>query len=215
MPSLKKCTKCGTEKPADTQYFPRRTNGSNDGLASWCRNCSKVATDLWRSSPEAKERDRSGARNRRARYREIREASRPQRAVKLERKSENLAKKREYQNRANRKRRATPEGKINSRISARVRECLKYSEGTKVARWEVLVGYSLDELKRHIQKQFQKGMSWENIGYWHIDHILPLSSFHFNATDDPEFRSAWTLTNLRPLWASENIKKHARRTLLI
>jgi hypothetical protein len=58
-------------------------------------------------------------------------------------------------------------------------------------------------------------MSWDNIGDWHIDHIVPLASFTFSSADDPEFRAAWALTNLRPLWAADNMRKHARREFLL
>lgn len=81
--------------------------------------------------------------------------------------------------------------------------------------WEELVGYSLAELAAHIERQFSRGMSWSNMGKWHIDHIVPLSHFKFDSPADPEFRAAWALTNLRPVWASENIRKHANRTLLL
>jgi hypothetical protein len=58
-------------------------------------------------------------------------------------------------------------------------------------------------------------MSWENYGDWHIDHIVPLSSFTFTGVDDPEIRIAWALSNLRPIWAKENIKKRDKRLFLI
>lgn len=28
--------------------------------------------------------------------------------------------------------------------------------------------------------------------------------------DDPEFRECWALSNLQPLWAKDNMSKHAR-----
>lgn len=53
------------------------------------------------------------------------------------------------------------------------------------------------------------------MGEWHVDHIVPLSSFDFATPDDPGFKAAWALTNLRPLWGLENMRKHAQRTHLI
>ena len=67
----------------------------------------------------------------------------------------------------------------------------------------------------HLERQFLPGMTWGNRGEWHIDHIVPLASFTFTSPDDPEFRAAWALTNLRPLWAKDNIRKSAKRTHLI
>jgi len=77
------------------------------------------------------------------------------------------------------------------------------------------LGYSLGELQQHIERQFVPGMSWDNYGEWHLDHIVPLSAFHFSSADDPEFRAAWALSNLRPLWASENVSKSSKRTYLL
>jgi len=68
---------------------------------------------------------------------------------------------------------------------------------------------------RHIERQFTKGMSWDNIDKWHIDHIVPVSSFKFETPDDPDFKACWALTNLRPLWAKENQTKHKRRFHLL
>lgn len=81
--------------------------------------------------------------------------------------------------------------------------------------WTKLVGYTREELCAHIERQFLKGMSWKNIGKWHVDHIVPLSSFKFTSAEDLEFRAAWSLTNLRPLWAKDNIRKSDKRILLL
>jgi hypothetical protein len=50
-------------------------------------------------------------------------------------------------------------------------------------------------------------MSWDNYGEWHVDHIRPLCSF--DLTNDGQLREAIHYTNLRPLWAIENIGKKA------
>lgn len=53
------------------------------------------------------------------------------------------------------------------------------------------------------------------MGDWHVDHVIPLASFSFKTAHDPDFRAAWALTNLRPLWAVANLRKGARRTHLL
>jgi len=74
----------------------------------------------------------------------------------------------------------------------------------KPGRWESRVGYSLAELREHLQSQFTAGMSWSNYGQWHIDHIKTVASFDFSKYDDGDFRRCWSLSNLRPLWAMDN-----------
>jgi hypothetical protein len=81
--------------------------------------------------------------------------------------------------------------------------------------WTKFVDYDVDELKRHLERQFQPGMSWSNMGEWHIDHIIPIADFSFDSPDSQEFRACWALTNLRPLWGRENSSKRANRTLLL
>ena len=69
------------------------------------------------------------------------------------------------------------------------------------------LGCSLEELKLFLENQFLPGMSWDNSGEWHIDHIIPLSAF--DLTDKEECKKACHYTNLQPLWAEDNLKKGA------
>lgn len=71
-----------------------------------------------------------------------------------------------------------------------------------------LLGAPIEIVKKHIERQFQKGMTWENHGYyiWHIDHIIPLKS----ATNEEEIKILFHYKNLRPLWAKENLKKSGK-----
>jgi hypothetical protein len=74
--------------------------------------------------------------------------------------------------------------------------------------WDVL-GYNIDVLRLHLEKHFKDGMTWENYGEWHIDHVIPVSVFNFQTIDDIDFKKCWSLSNLRPLWAKDNLKKSA------
>jgi protein-arginine kinase activator protein McsA len=114
-----------------------------------------------------------------------------------------------------RKRYATdPSFALNELMRRGVLKSLK--PGAKGGRsWRSLVGYTSAELRRHIERQFLPGMSWDKRSEIHIDHIVPLSLFKFDGPDHPEFKAAWALTNLRPLWASDNIRKRSRRTHLL
>jgi hypothetical protein len=69
------------------------------------------------------------------------------------------------------------------------------------------LGCTVPELKLHLEALFQPGMSWDNYGEWHIDHIKPLAKF--DLTDRDQFVQACHYTNLRPLWAEENLSKGA------
>lgn len=70
-----------------------------------------------------------------------------------------------------------------------------------------LLGCTVEELKLHLEKQFQPGMAWDNHGLhgWHIDHIKPL--IKFDLTDPQQLAEACHFTNLQPLWAKENLSK--------
>jgi hypothetical protein len=88
--------------------------------------------------------------------------------------------------------------------------------GKSGRKWETLAGYTLNQLMAHLERQFLNGMTWENRGNgWHIDHIVPLSSFKFTSPDDPEFKAAWALTNLRPLWKRDNLEKGSKQMFLV
>ena len=77
------------------------------------------------------------------------------------------------------------------------------------------MGYTVAELRVHLERQFKRGMTWDRFcaGEIHIDHIRPLSSFDLSNPD--ELRAAWALPNLRPLWAKDNWAKAGRVVLLL
>ena len=68
-----------------------------------------------------------------------------------------------------------------------------------------LLGCTIQEARNHIEKQFIDGMSWENYGKWHIDHIKPCASFDLTKENDQ--RKCFHYTNLQPLWAKDNLVK--------
>ena len=87
--------------------------------------------------------------------------------------------------------------------------------GTKTKKTEELLGYSIQELKEHLEKQFEPWMTWENHGLtatqpcqtWHIDHIIPINTFHIEEPGDAEFTKCWSLENLRPLDSFYNVRR--------
>lgn len=111
-----------------------------------------------------------------------------------------------------RRARSTPRGNLDHLMGQLLRGSLAAKAGRT---WADLVGYSVDDLMAHIEKQFLPKMSWQNMGDWHIDHIVPKSSFSYDDANSPEFMACWAMTNLRPLWARDNLMKSNHRTHLI
>ena len=96
-----------------------------------------------------------------------------------------------------------------NRVDANVRSFVCHSlKGKKAGRkWKELVGYTIENLMAHLEKQFDDKMTWENYGKWHIDHIIPRSHFNYEKAENPEFKKCWALKNLQPMWAIENFRK--------
>jgi len=71
--------------------------------------------------------------------------------------------------------------------------------------------YTPQQLKEHIESQFEDWMNWENWGLgngcWNIDHIYPQSLLPYDSLEHPNFQKCWALENLRPLCAIKNLKK--------
>lgn len=118
----------------------------------------------------------------------------------------------EYFARYVRERRASdPVYAASCRVRARINAAFKYQGFRKSKKTEEILGCDWDTLKNHIERQFAKGMSWENRGRWHIDHIVPLAS----AKKEEDVVALNHYTNLRPMWAKENLSKGALMEYLI
>ena len=100
-----------------------------------------------------------------------------------------------------------PKYKLGQRTRTAVWQCLKERNVNKTNKTFALLGYSIEELMSHLEKQFTEGMTWDNYGEWHVDHKIPMASFNFETTEDREFKLCWCLHNLQPLWGSDNLSK--------
>ncbi len=174
----------------------------------------------WRAENADKVRDYHRARYE-ANREEIKARARQWRVDNLDRKREinrawndaNREKANSAFRRSKQKRRLSPGVRAFESVSEQIRAALR---GQKDGRsWESLVGFTRVGLVAHLERQFHGGMSWENYGEWHIDHIIPVASFAFASPEDEEFTACWSITNLRPLWAADNIRKADKRTLLL
>lgn len=103
---------------------------------------------------------------------------------------------------------SSPKYRVEAAIRTAVNRTIRL--GAKESRTFELLGYSSSDLMSHLEKQFLPGMTWENYGDWHIDHEIPLVAHEYETADDADFKRAWALSNLQPLWAIDNIKKGGR-----
>lgn len=104
------------------------------------------------------------------------------------------------------RRRIDPKYRLDCNMATAIWISLK---GQKAGRkWEILVNYTLKDLTKHLESQFDDNMNWNNYGsYWWIDHIKPRSLFHYISPEDSDFKCCWSLANLQPMEKIENIKK--------
>lgn len=210
------------------ENFGNFSNGW-DGLKANCRSCKAKHSKEYNQRPEVRERTRK----RKGRYyKESRYVERKRRYAKKNREKLNLRarkwreanseKVRKIQKRCQRRR--VLNGKSRAYHNKRYHNDPKYRliENLRTRLWGAfraqglrkttstmkLCGCSLEKLKQHLESQFTDGMSWENKGKWHIDHIRPVSSF--DLSDVEEQKKCFHYTNLQPLWALDNMRKGAK-----
>ena len=104
------------------------------------------------------------------------------------------------------RRKTDPTFRMIGNIRRRVLLALKGKN--KSANTMKLLGANMEEVWKHLELKFKPGMTKENHGLWHIDHIIPCSSF--DLTKPEEQAKCFHYTNLQPLWASENLSKGNR-----
>ncbi len=163
---LKYCPRCEQIKPL--LEFGKSKN-RRGGVAWLCRECSKEYNKQHRANNPAGYR-KSGKKYASAHKKKINE-------YKKQWVENNQDKIRMQNRRSDAKRLSTLTGRLNNVISSRIATSL---HGAKCGRsWETLVGYTLEQLKKHLASDFDGKMTWDNYGvYWHIDHIVPISAFN-------------------------------------
>jgi len=107
------------------------------------------------------------------------------------------------------RREADPHRRAICRIRCLLKNTLSKYGGRKAAKSETLLGCTVEEARQHLEAQFLPGMTWENHGEWHIDHIRPCASFS-DLTQLEQQKQCCHYTNLQPLWALENLQKGAK-----
>lgn len=120
------------------------------------------------------------------------------------------------------KRKSCVSFKLRSNISRSIRKALKNNGGKRGLSCLHSINYNINDLKSHLEKQFESWMNWDNYGIysqktwddnnmstwtWQVDHIIPQSSLLYTSMDDDNFKKCWALSNLRPLSSKENFLK--------
>lgn len=107
-------------------------------------------------------------------------------------------------------RRYRKQNDINYRILSNLRNRVYCAlvRGYKAKTTLELLGCTIEQLRVHLESQFTEGMTWDNYGKWHIDHIKPCASF--DLTNKKEQLECFHYTNLQPLWARDNILKGSK-----
>lgn len=223
------CTACKIEKPATQEFFHAHKR-SSDGRRAVCRVCRAKDNFEHREERSAKKREhyRANSESHKAKVREYyaenaeaqKEAARRRHARNAERnktlkkvyhekhRDRLLAIKREGgRERFKELYRTDKAFTLRHRMRSLMRITMTTNKGGR--RMQEVLGYSYDDLRTHLEDRFTHGMNWERFlaGEIHIDHKIPIAYFKPETYDCPEFRMCWSLTNLRPLWAADNISK--------
>lgn len=109
------------------------------------------------------------------------------------------------------RRKTDPVAALSHRIRTLVRGAFVRTGYRKSYKTEQILGCSIAQFAAHIERQFVPGMTWENRASWHIDHIVPLST----AASEDDVLSLNHFTNLRPMWAQDNLAKGDKITHLL
>ena len=229
---IKNCNRCKIDKKLEEYHID---NSSKYGVRNWCKKCVTendekyteeclkrivvVGSKVCRECNQEKDINKFGSRTH---SKDGHKNICKQCAKIYNSLPENKAKEREWR----RIRREDPCVQLYRLISGGIRSALKSRDSSKNGeRTFKHLSYTVDELKSHIEKQFEPWMSWDKWGIYNvetwddndpstwtfqIDHIIPQSEFYYTSMDDEECRKCWALSNLRPLSAKVNILDGAR-----
>jgi len=188
----KRCTLCGEWKPLTTEHYYRNAQQLN-GFGIRCKLCDNKAKIERSKSNHSKE---------------LRRLSRIKNIETTKVYNKKIQPK--VNEREKIRSRIDPSFALNRRMRSLLYNGLKKAKGGRS--WQDLVGYTIEDLKGHLEKQFKDGMTWGHFlrGEIHIDHKKPRSAFKFSSHEDPEFKECWDINNLQPLWAVDNLKKGSK-----
>jgi hypothetical protein len=193
---MKHCPTCDSWKEL-SEY--NKQSSSWDKLARMCRDCnSKYKNDKRKTDAKYKQNDilygqkyvESGRRK---------EVSK----IRYESKKEEIVKRCIAYNK--KRYNTDPYYKVAISMRTRILKLLKQKNADKCNNFHTYLGCDKEKFTSYFQAKFKEGMTWENHGKWHIDHIKPCALF--NLINIEEQKKCFHYTNLQPLWASENLSK--------
>jgi hypothetical protein len=228
-PTHKPCKTCTQDKPIDSFRYKKQHNGKYY-YEPYCKDCEakrsivqgkkryqekgKKEFDNFYSDPVKKQeyllKNKKYRQTNKDKHRETRK----------EQDRKNL---REWEAK---KRLEDPFFKLRSIVSCSVARAIKKLGKSKGGSVLKHLPYTIKELKAHLEKQFEPWMNWNNNGKyelktwnnndqvtwkWQIDHIIPHSDLPYDSMDHPNFLKCWSLNNLRPLSAKQNLEEGTRR----
>jgi len=189
---MKTCTKCKQTK--QLTEFHRESRNKRDGLTSRCKVCRNAQNKKWaQNNPEKV--NASSRKYKQNNWEKCNARSRKSHRRPEAKKRRNARRKKRYH--------TDPLYRIKKILRNRIWHALKGKN--KSAKTMTLLGCSYTHAQNHLAKQFLPGMTWENHGTWHIDHMMPCASF--DLTDPEQQRQCCHYTNLQPMWGKENMSK--------
>ena len=99
---------------------------------------------------------------------------------------------------------AIPSARLRKTVMNRIWSAMKGQRVNGVGSFS-MVGCPVKFLRGYIEGKFENGMTWDNYGEWHVDHIRPCASF--DLSDKEQVIQCFNWRNLQPMWASENSSK--------
>lgn len=206
----KTCLKCKIEKPIELFCLFKR---NKDGYDNWCKECRNTDNKRYRKQNPEKVKiarkllyDNNIEKMRQDKVKYGAKHKPEKKAYDVIYREENKIEIAEYKkNWEKNKFKTDPTFKVIRNLRRRIAHALKGEN--KSARTIELLGCSIEEFKKHIEKQFQPEMSWENYGSygWHIDHIKPCYTFDMSR---PEHQlECFNYKNQRPLWSKDNLSR--------
>ena len=191
---MKKCTKCKVDKEI-TEFF--KDKQKKNGIYPSCKECNEEYR-----KEHHKEYYKDKIKEHKKEYYKENKDKIIERQKEYDKENKDKINKRQKEYIKSR-RLSDSLFRMKCNLRSRTSKAFKYKGYSKNTKTQEMLGVDWETAKKHIERQFTKGMNWSNQGDWHIDHIIPLSS----ANTEERLKKLCHYTNLQPLWAVDNLIK--------